>query len=180
MEGSLAIVPGGPYTAAAMRRMLLVVAFLGAVAAFALLLGGCGDSASSEEKSLTKKQFVQRAEAFCNREYKPEERDMEKYADEHGLLFGGGEPWEQEVLNEAVVNDYVRDKIAFFKSLPPPEGDEKEVRAMIKAFEDGLEKTEEKPALLAEGRPGREPLPDPYEASYRTTSAYGPWLCGQP
>jgi hypothetical protein len=96
------------------------------------------------------------------------------------LLFGGGEPWEQEVLNEAVIYDYVRDKIAYFKSLPVPEGDEKEVEAMIRAFEDGLQKTEENPAVSAEARPGAKPLPDVWAASYRTTSDYGPWLCGQP
>jgi hypothetical protein len=145
-----------------------------------LLVSGCGGGDSTEERTLTKKQFVNLTEAFCNREYKPEERDMEKYADEHGLLFGGGEPWEQEVLNEAVLYDYVRDKIAYFKSLPAPEGDEKEVGAMIEAFEDGLRKSEENPALLAEARPGEEAPADPFEASYRLTAAYGPWLCGQP
>lgn len=141
---------------------------------------GCGGDSEPPEKTLTKKQFVAKAEAFCNREYKAEERDMERYAEKHGLVFGGGEPWEQERLNEAVVYDYVREKIAYFKSLPVPEGDEKEVREMIEAFEDGLRKTEEVPASLAEPRPGAKPLPNPFEASYRTTSEYGPWLCGQP
>jgi hypothetical protein len=153
----------------------------------ALLVSGCGDEsgsdetaqASSEPKTLTKKQFAAKAEAFCNKEYRAEEREMERYADRHGLLFGGGEPWEQEVLN-GIVLDYVRDKIAFFKSLPVPKGDEKEVRAMIEAFEDGLRKSEKNPAALAEPRPGAKPLPDYWDASYRTTAAYGPWLCGQP
>lgn len=145
-----------------------------------LLMSGCGDSANSEDQALTKKQFVRLTESFCDKEYKAEERDMEKYADEHGLLFGGGEPWEQEVLNEAVVFDYVRDKIAYFKSLSAPEGDEKEVRAMIEAFEEGLEKSEENPAALAEPRPGKNPPSDYWDASYETTGSYGPWLCGQP
>lgn len=159
--------------------MLLVLVLVSAVTAVACA-SGCGSSGSTEEKVLTKKQFVHLTEAFCNREYKLEERDMEKYADEHGLLFGGGEPWEQEILDEVVIFGYVRDKIAYFKSLPPPPGDEKEVRAMIEAFEEGLETSEETPASLAEARPGKKELPNPFERSYETTSKYGPWLCGQP
>jgi hypothetical protein len=161
-----------------MRKMLLVLVLISAGAA--LIVSGCGDSADPEEKTLTKKQFVRLTESFCDREYKAEERDMERYAEKHGLIFGGGKPWEQERLNEAIIFDYVREKIAYFKSLPAPEGDEKEVREMIEAFEDGLKKTEEVPAALAEPRPGAKPLPDPFEESYRTTSEYGPWLCGQP
>lgn len=146
-----------------------------------LFAGGCGDSSEAEEKTLTKKQFVKLTEAFCDKEYRAEERDMEAYADKHLLLFGGGEPWEQEVLNE-IVFEYVEDKIAYFKSLPIPEGDGKEVRAMITAFEEGLEKSEENPAGLAEPRPfaKKQPPSDFWDASYETTSDYGPWLCGQP
>jgi hypothetical protein len=146
-----------------------------------LLASGCGDDSGAEEKTLTKKQFVKQAEAFCDKEYRAEERDMEAYADKHLLLFGGGEPWEQEVLNE-IVFEYVEDKIDFFKSLPVPEGDEKEVRAMIEAFEEGLEKSEKEPAGLAEARPfAKKQPPDGFwDRSYETTSAYGPWLCGQP
>lgn len=161
-----------------MRRALLILVLAGL--GVALLMSGCGSDAGSEERTLTKKQFVHLTEKFCEEEYKPEEVEMEKYADEHGLLFGGGEPWEQEILFEVVIYDYVRDKINYFKSLPAPEGDEKEVRAMIKAFEYGLRKTEENPAVSAEPRPGAKPLPDVWEPSYRTTTSYGPWLCGQP
>ena len=76
---------------------------------------------------------------------------MKAYADKHLLLFGGGEPWEQEVLNE-IVFEYVEDKIDYFKSLPVPEGakNKREVRAMINAFEDGLREERTQP-----GRPGR-------------------------
>lgn len=161
-----------------MRRVYLVLVIVGL---FALGASGCGSSADSQERTLTKKQFVHVTEAFCEREYKPEERDMEKLADEHDLLFGGGEPWEQEVL-DVVVLKYVRDKIRFFKSLPAPEGEEKEVRAMISAFESGLKRSERNPAGLAEARPWvkKKPPEDFWDASYETTSDYGPWLCGQP
>jgi hypothetical protein len=157
-------------------HLVLVIALISI-----LLASGCGGGSETEERTLTKKQFVKLTEAFCDKEYKAEEVDMEAYADKHLLLFGGGEPWEQEVLNE-IVFEYVEDKIAYFKSLPAPEGDEKEVRAMIQAFEDGLEQSEKTPAALAEPRPfAKKKLPDDiWEASCETTSDYGPWLCGQP
>src|SRR6187200_2193759 len=163
-----------------MRRgnlVLIVIALTGLVA---LIASGCGSSADSQERTLTKKQYAKLTEAFCNKEFKAEEVDMEKYADEHGLLFGGGEPWEQEVLN-VIVLEYVRDKIDYFKSLPVPEGSEKEVRAMIAAFESGLEKSEKNPAALAEPRAwtGKTPPDDYWDASYETTSEFGPWLCGE-
>jgi hypothetical protein len=164
-----------------MRRGTLLVLLISLGLAF--VASGCGSSAGSEERTLTKKQFAKLTEAFCNKEYKPEERDMEKFADEHGLLFGGGEAWEQEILNEIVL-EYVRDKIDYFKSLPAPEGEEKEVKAMIAAFEYGLKKSEELPASLAEPRPWADQpkalTTDYWNRSYQTTSEYGPWLCGQP
>jgi hypothetical protein len=163
-----------------MRRTPLVLVLL--VVGVILPFAGCGGDSDAEERTLTKQQFVKLTEAFCEKEYRPEERDMERFAEKHGLLFGGGEPWEQEVINEAVVFDYVRDKIAYFKSLPAPEGDEKEVRAMIVAFETGLRRSERNPAGFAEARPfAKKPPPDDFwDASYDTTRAYGPWLCGQP
>lgn len=162
-----------------MRRILLVLVLL--ITGVPLLLSGCGGSSEAEERTLTKKQFVKLTEAFCDKEYKAEERDMKAYADKHLLLFGGGEPWEQEVLNE-IIFEYVQVKIDYFKSLPVPEGDEKEVREMIEAFEYGLEKSEQEPESLAEPRinAANKKQPEYWEASYDTTYAYGPWLCGQP
>ena len=163
-----------------MRRILLVLVLL--VIGVPLLFAGCGGSSGAEEPTLTKKQFVKRAEAFCNKEYRAEEVDMKAYADKHLLLFGGGEPWEQEVLDE-IVFEYVEDKIDFFKSLPVPAGakNKKEVKAMIVAFEMGLRNSEKNPAALAEQRVNsNKDLPEYWEDSYTTTTAYGPWLCGQP
>lgn len=160
--------------------LLLVLALASVIVA-----GGCGSSDSATggsdvPDSLTKKQFVKLTESFCNKEYRAEERDMEAYADKHLLVFGGGEPWEQEILNE-IVFEYVEDKIDYFKSLPAPEGDEKEVQAMVGAFEDGLKNSERNPANLAEPRiNASKNQPDYWGKSYETTTAYGPWLCGQP
>lgn len=151
-----------------------------AIALVSLLVpSGCGDSANSEDQALTKKQFVRLTQAQCHRGYLNQERVMKEYAARHGLLFGGGEPWEQEAINAAVVYDFVRKRIAYWKSLTPEESYEKEVRQVIKAMEKGLETTEREPAALAEARPGKKPLPEPFTLNRHRTADFGPWLCGQ-
>lgn len=153
-------------------------AVLGAVALLAVA-GGCGSSGSSAEAELSHRQMVRKTQGFCHRNYKKQERAMEKFAKAHGLVFGGGEPWEQEVLNEKVVLVYVGKKIAYWKSLTPPKGEEKEVQAIIKSMEKGLEVAEKEPQQLAEqGFRAKKPV-EPFEETRTLTRAYGPWLCGQ-
>jgi hypothetical protein len=145
-----------------------------------LVASGCGSSSSADEETLTHRQFVHRTQAWCHRGYLKQEKAMRKFAKEHGIVFGGGEPWEQEVLNENVVLDFVRKKIAFWKSLPPPKGEEKEVRKIIVSMEKGVEITEKEPERLAEqGFRKQNPPPEPFAETRELTGEYGPWLCGQ-
>jgi hypothetical protein len=157
-----------------MRRTLLVLVLLSA--GLALLASGCGsDSSTADEasESLTKKQFVKRADAYCTRGYKAQARAMEKYAEKHGF---SREPTqaEREEVNTAVVLGFVRRKIEFFKSLPAPEGDEQKVQRMIASMERGLEQSEEDPASLA-----KPYSPEPFTDTRHLTAEYGPWICGQ-
>lgn len=150
--------------------------YLGALVIGALLLlGGCGggDSTGSDEPSLTKKQFVKRADAYCTHGYKAQARAMEKYAREHGFSQTQSQA-EQEEVNTAVVLGFVRRKIEFFKSLPAPEGDEKEIQQMIASMERGLEQSEKNPASLAKPYD-----PEPFTDTRHLTAEYGPYVCGQ-
>jgi hypothetical protein len=148
--------------------------------ALLLLVSGCGSSSSADQETLSHRQFVHRTQAWCHRGYLKQEKAMRKFAKEHGLVFGGGEPWEQEVINENITYGFVRRKIAFWKSLPPPKGEEKEVRKIIEAMEKGLETSEKEPAALAEqGFRGGKEHPEPFAETRQLTSEYGPWLCGQ-
>lgn len=145
--------------------------------ALLLLAGGCGSSGDSEE--LTHKQMVHRTQAFCHRGYLKQEKAMRKFAKEHGIVFGGGEPWEQEVLDENVVLGFVRKKIAYWKSLMPPKSDEKQVQKIIESMEKGLGISEKEPQELAEQGFRKKKPQEPFEETRQLTGEYGPWLCGQ-
>ena len=158
-----------------MRRTLLVLVLLSA--GLALLASGCGDDSSTAEDasaSLTKEQFVKRADAYCTRGYKAQARAMEAYAKKNGLNFTEPTQAEREKINTAVVLGFVRRKIEFFESLPAPEGDEKEVRQMIESMERGLEQSERNPASLA-----KPYEPEPFTDTRHLTAEYGPYVCGQ-
>jgi hypothetical protein len=168
-----------------MRRkglVLLVVLAIG----LAGLASGCGDSSSGETQSqaqkqgqvanpgMTKEEFVRRTQAQCHRGYLRQEKAMERYADKHGLDFAGASVKEREEINTAVVLGFVRKRIAYWKSLPRPEGDEKEIQQIIRAMERGLKISETNPYRLASGID-----PEPFTKNRHLTAAYGPWLCGQ-
>jgi hypothetical protein len=156
-----------------MRRMHLVLALVGALVAV-WCASGCGGDAVSEEKTLTKKQFVRLVEKHCTHGYKAQARAIEAYRKENGLNYRQPSQAEQEEINTAVVLDFVRDKIAYFKSLPAPEGDENKVREMIESMERGLEESELNPASLA------QPFdPEPFEDTRHLTAEYGVYVCGQ-
>lgn len=165
-----------------MRRSFLILLLLPVCASS--LFAGCGSSSGAEESSraeertLTKKQFVKLAEAWCIDDSPREEADLRRYAEKHDLRASGGKPWEQERLVKVFL-EHVEDKIAYFKSLPVPEGDEAEVRGMIEGFEEGVEKTRRNPAGLIEPTDAKKTYPY-WDASYATTDAYGPMICGQP
>jgi len=141
-----------------------------------LLLVGCGDSGSDDQTSqpaLSKKQFVHRADAYCTRGYKAQAREMEKYAQAHGISSSPDQA-EREEMNTTVVLDFVREKIEFFKSMPAPEGDEAEIRQIIESMEAGLALSEEEPTALAKPYD-----PEPFTETRHLTAAYGPFVCGQ-
>lgn len=161
--------------------MLLLGAFprcAVALAAIALLLvagcGGGGDSGTQPgRETLTKKQYVRRAQAYCHRGYLKQAKAVKRFSKAHGLSTVAPNQAEREKANKAIVLGFVERRIAFLKSLPVPEGDEKEIQAIIRAMEEGLETAKRNPAAWATSDP------EPFLENRRLTAAYGFWLCGQ-
>lgn len=144
-----------------------------------LLLGaGCGsggDSTSTQAapETLTHKQYARRAQAYCHRDYLRQAKAMEKFRKAHGIPSAPTQA-QRERVNTAVVLGFVERRIAFLKSLPVPEGDGKEIQAIIRAMEKGLEESRKNPASLAKPYD-----PEPFQENRELTGAYGFWLCGQ-
>ena len=151
---------------------------VGALLALLLAIAGCGgggDSSSTQASSetLTHKQYARRAQAYCHRDYLRQAKAMEKYRKAHGISRAPSQA-QREQVNTAVVLGFVERRIAFLKSLPVPEGDEKEIAAIIKAMESGLKESRKTPASLAKPYD-----PEPFTENRHLTGEYGFWLCGQ-
>lgn len=143
-----------------------------------LFLAGCGSSSDSTStqagpETLTHKQYARRAQAYCHRDYIRQAKAMEKYRKAHGISRAPTQA-QREQVNTAVVLGFVERRIAFLKSLPVPEGDEKKINAIINAMEKGLEESRKNPASLAKPYD-----PEPFIENRKLTGEYGFWLCGQ-
>jgi hypothetical protein len=151
----------------------------GALLVFLLfVVAGCGsgsDSTSTQavSETLTHKQYARRAQAYCHRDYLRQAKAMEKFRKAHGIPNAPTQA-QRERVNTAVVLGFVERRIAFLKSLPVPEGDEKEIQAIIKAMEKGLEESRKNPASLAKPYD-----PEPFIENRELSGKYGFWLCGQ-
>lgn len=106
----------------------------------AFIVAGCGDS--SEAKPLKKSQFVEEANSIC-RDAAAERNDAMREA-------AGGNPEAAEFVNETILPP-IQQMAEELSDLGAPVGDEKEVRAIVAAFEKGVKKVEADPSDLSAG-----------------------------
>jgi hypothetical protein len=126
----------------------------GAVAAILLLVAclataGCGGSDSTSGGAITasqlsKAEFDKKAEAICKKTYFDLKREY--------LKFVEGE--DEEPFDDLdTINEYANDvilpirerEVEEWKALGAPKGDEKQIEAIVEAYEDAIAITEEDP-----------------------------------
>jgi uncharacterized protein with von Willebrand factor type A (vWA) domain len=152
-----------------------LIAVLAAFAAILLVAVGCGggSDSSSDSSSISKAQFIKQADAICEKGNEENEAEFEEFAKENGLSEKQ-EPTkaQQEEAISEIVAPGVQKQIDEIDALGAPEGDEKQIEAMVAAVEEGVEEIEEDPGSLTEGK-------NPLAKGSKLAKEYGLKTCGE-
>jgi len=121
----------------------------------ALLLAGCGggDDSSGSSGSISKEEFIVKADAICKKSNKQMEAEIFKYLRKNRVKGSLRKPSveDNEKFIEAVLIPNLEREIKELKALGVPSGDEEKVGAMISALEEGLETATNEPETVAAG-----------------------------
>lgn len=149
-------------------------ALLGALAALAIIVAGCGGGSDSTEStsSLTKAEFVKQGNAICAKGNEEIEEGFEKFGKEHGFSKEK-EPSKAELEEavETVVIPSVNNEVESIRALGPPD---EEAEAVLDAAEAALEKGEEDPEQFL-----KEESAGPFAKANKLAREYGLTKCGE-
>jgi hypothetical protein len=140
--------------------------------AAALAVAGCGSSSTSTtttgaQAALTKSQFLAKGNAIC----KKGNQAINKAA--HEQFTQGQKPSQSQVQDfvTTTVIPNIQEQITAIGALPPPSGDEAQVKKIVDDAQASLDKGKQDPALLAGNGP------DPFKDVNQETKAYGLTAC---
>ena len=137
-------------------------------------LAGCGGDDENDDFSpvvaepLSKIEFLSEADSICF----ASESQIEAAADD--LVTGPGRPDPAEVERVAIsiVVPALESEVRAIRAIGAPEGDEREVEAILAATQDGIEAIEADPRGLLDG------VPADLRRAERLAAAYGSQQCG--
>lgn len=159
--------------------------FVTAVAMTALLAlaSGCGGSDSSnasaggeitvETGSLSKAEFIERADKICETSQKQVIQEFFAYikVNKRPSSKAGQEAWMGKLVDDVLVPNY-EERIAEISDVGAPEGDEEKVAAFLNAIQERLGEVQEKPNELNTN-------PEPWAKPIKLATAYGFTVCAQ-
>lgn len=162
------------------------IATLLALAAFAVLVAGCGSSgggsSSSGESSsaggegsssLTKAELIKQGDAICKQGNEDVEGEANEFAKENGIDVNKPSTSEQEEVVSEVIGPAIMRQAEKIAELGAPSGEEEEVEAIVAAVEAGAEEAEQEPGSILNGKGG-----GPFAEANKLASAYGFKVCG--
>jgi len=165
-----------------MKSIVLVACLL----AVGLIAAGCGgddetttttagaggaSGATGVSGPLSKEEWITKADAIC----KQGDQEIDQEAQQ---VFGGDQQPSQEEQEQFVTETALpntQEQIDQIEALPPPEGDEDQVNAILDAAQSGIDETKADPSLLREGGGGA----DPFAEANKLAADYGLKVCGQ-
>jgi hypothetical protein len=117
----------------------------------ALVFTGCGgDDSSSSTTSISKEEFIAKADGVCKQGTKRLEAGLVRFLT-NGKEVQKPSQADNEKFIIAVLTPSLRREIKEIRALGVPDGDEEKVEAMIAALEEGLETAEGDPEAVAAG-----------------------------
>jgi hypothetical protein len=131
-----------------MRPVLLLLCGLSVVAFIAAGCGGGDDSSSSG--SISKEEFIAKADAICAKSNKRMEAQLSKSLTNGGQITKLTEADNEKFVTNVLIPNLSKE-IDEIKALGVPGEDEERAKAMIAALEEGLETAEADPKTLAAG-----------------------------
>ncbi len=155
----------------------------GAIAALAvagaLVVGGCGGGDDGEEittSSLSRAEFIAKADAICDKGQRQVERNFGDYAKKTDLQITQitKKPTKEQVneLVGTVLIPAIEQEITQIRALGAPAGDEDKIEAMLEAMEDGIETAKDLPQTVL------EQTGVAFGISSRLAKEYGLTTCG--
>ncbi len=122
------------------------IALFAAIVAMALLFAGCGGGSDSS-KSISKEEFIAKADAICKQSNERMAAAFGKFLKDNPDLTKPSDPRLQPLVGDVMVPNLKRE-IEELKELGIPDGDQEKVDAMISALEEGLETAENDPKAV--------------------------------
>ncbi len=141
-----------------------------AIAFVVLAVGGCGsDSDSGSSGTLTKAQFIVRADAICQQTDKRQAARFKTYVKENGEATSPA--GEEEIVKEVGLPE-IEAEIEELRELDPPAGEEEKVGTILDQADAALKQAEDDPGSVL------QKAGDPFNEVEKLAKEFGFKQCG--
>jgi hypothetical protein len=123
------------------------IALIAAMAAVALLVAGCGGGDDASGSSISKEEFIAKADAVCREGTERMQKAIFKLLKDQRNITKVSKAEQEKIVRTAIVPSVERE-VEELRALDVPDGDEERVDAMISALEEGIETAERDPGAV--------------------------------
>jgi hypothetical protein len=112
-----------------------------------LLIAGCGGDKEGSATSISKEEFIAKADAICKKGTERLQAAIAKVLKDQPNITKVSKAEQEEIVTTAMVPSVSRE-VKELRALGVPDGDEEKVDAMITALEEGVETAERAPEVV--------------------------------